>query len=319
MLITRDLIQILFRHIKRDMSDVRIVASMTTMPDRYEKIVKTLRSLNNQTCKLDAIYLSLPAKSRRLNIDYPPITDEINNLCTVVPCTDYGPMTKILGELLSEQDPETIIITFDDDYTYPNNLVELLLKHHNEYPNSAIGSSGMLLKHLCPFCAITPNENSFAFRMAKFYTPPEGRKVDSLYGYPGALYIRKFFPSRDDLEKDFLKYALIDDNTYLNDDITISGYLSMHKIERRVFNDVPDVSNVLSRDNRRVRLNSEISYNLPKFFRKMNAAITTCKSLGMYAETEPVNTTETVIGVGLIVFLSILAMIVAVIIAFFYI
>lgn len=289
---------------------MRVVASLTTMPDRYFKVVKTLESLQKQTYKLDAIYLSLPIRSRRLNIEYPPLPNEIAKLCTVVPCTDFGPITKILGGILSEDDPSTIIITFDDDMLYPENIVEVLINYHKQYPNSALGSSGMLLKYRCPMCAITPNENNFFYRIPKFIVPPEGRRVDSIYGYPGALYIRKFFPSRNLLETDFLNYALVDNNMFMNDDIVISGYLSLRDIERRIFPDMPVVSFVVDdTSGLRIRNNNEISYDLDKFFQRMNSSITTAKSIGMYTITEPVDISETIVGIGIIVVLSILVLI----------
>ena len=289
---------------------MRVVASLTTMPDRYFKVVKTLESLNRQTYKLDAIYLSLPARSRRLGIEYPPVPDEINNLCTIVPCVDFGPITKILGGLLSEDHPDTVIISFDDDMIYPERIVEVLVKHHIKYPNSALGSSGMLLKYSCPMCAITPNEDNFLYRISKFSVPPEGRKVDSIYGYPGALYVRKFFPTRELLEEQFLNYALVDNNMLMNDDIVISGYLSLHDIERRIFPNMPTVSFVLD-DNSgmRVRNDNEISYDLDKFFQRMNLSIQTAKSIGMYTVTEPLDISESIVGVSAIIVLSLLVII----------
>jgi len=290
---------------------MKVVASLTTMPDRYFKIIKTLQSLHKQTYKLDAIYLSLPTKSRRLNIEYPPVPPEIEALCTVVPCTDFGPITKILGGLLQEQDPDTVIITFDDDMIYPDTIVEKLIENYKKFPNSSIGSSGMLLKHACPLCAITPNEDNFLYRVPKFYVPPEGRKVDSIYGYPGALYVRNFFPSLDNLEEQFLKYALVNHDMYMNDDIVISGYLSLNNIERRIFPNMPVVSFVTDDDSgERVRTDNEISYVLDKFFQRMNGSINTAKSLGMYSVTESVDVSETIIGVSLIATLSILLLII---------
>ena len=287
---------------------MRVVASLTTMPDRYFKINRTLESLHRQTYKLDAIYLSLPFRSRRLDIDYPPVPSEISDLCTIVRCIDYGPITKILGGLLQEEDPSTVIITFDDDMIYAENTVETLVNHHRKYPDSALGSSGMLLKYSCPMCAITPNEDNFLYRIPKFQVPPEGRRVDSIYGYPGALYVRKFFPSNDMLETQFLNYALIDHNMLMNDDIVISGYLSLCDIERRIFPNMPVVSFVLD-DGIRVRNSNEISYDLDKFFQRMNLAIVSAKSIGMYSTTEPVDMSETIIGVSAIVVLSILVII----------
>jgi hypothetical protein len=281
------------------------------MPDRYFKIGDTLKSLHNQTHKLDAIYLSLPARSRRLNIEYPPVPPELSALCTIVPCTDYGPITKIVGGLLSEDDPETVIITFDDDMIYPSNMVEHLVKHHITYPDSAIGSSGMLLKYNCPFCAITPNENNMLFRFPKFRVPPEGRRVDSIYGYPGALYVRKFFPDKESLEADFLNYALADINMLMNDDIVISGYLSLKNVERRIFPDMPSVSFVVDEvTGERIRNDNEISYDIDRFFQRMNSAITTSKSMGMYAQTESVDVSETIIGVSTIFVLAIIVLII---------
>ncbi len=295
---------------------MRVVASLTTMPDKYSKLPRTLKTLHNQTRKLDAIYLSLPIQSRRLGVEYPPLPSEVTDLCTVVSCTDFGPITKILGGLLSEADDSTVIITFDDDMIYPNNLVEVLMNYHVLYPDSALGSSGMLLKYNCPMCAITPNEDTILYRIPKFSVPDEGRRVDSIYGYPGALYVRKFFPPNDRLQDEFLNYALMTHDMYMNDDITISGYLSLQNVERRIFPNMPTVSFVLDEENGvevRTRTDSEISYNLDKFFQRMNKAIDICKSIGMYANTEPLDVSETIIGVSFIAVLSILLLIVFVI------
>lgn len=297
---------------------MRVVASLTTMPDRYFKLLQTLQSLHNQTYKLDAIYLSLPDKSRRLQIDYPVLPEDITKLCTVVKCEDFGPITKIYGGLLSENDPNTIIITFDDDMIYPENIVKALLKKHKKYPESAIGSSGMLLKYKCPLCAITPNENNFLYRISKFPIPIEGRNVDSIYGYPGALYLRKFFPATERLQTDFLNYALIDDDTYLNDDITISGYLSTKNISRRIFSGMPVVSFVVNDKGQRVRTDNEISYNLDKFFARMNRAIDSCKKIGMYSTTEPLDMSESIFGISLVIILSIIFIILIAIYITFY-
>ena len=56
---------------------------------------------------------------------------------------DYGPVTKILGALLQEDDKNTVIITVDDDVIYPETLVEELLYHHYKFPNTALSSSGL--------------------------------------------------------------------------------------------------------------------------------------------------------------------------------
>lgn len=297
---------------------MRVVASLTTMPDRYFKLPDTLNSLRSQTHPFDAIYLGLPKVSRRLQVDYPPCPSEVSDLCTVVECTDFGPITKLLGALLMESDPETVIISFDDDMVYPSDLVERLLQHHNRYPNSAIGSSGMLLRSRCPMCAINPNEDHFPYRISKFSIPPEGRRVDSVYGYPGALYVRKFFPGHDQLEEEFLNYALVDNDMYLNDDIVISGFLSLRNVERRIFDDLPRVGFVKPVGaSTRIRSEHEISYNLGKFFARMNRSIVSAKDLGMYSTTEPLDQSETIFGIIVIVVVAILLIILFVLLAIF--
>jgi len=290
---------------------MRVVASLTTMPDRYSKVVKTLESLRKQTYKLDAIYLGVPKISRRLGISYPTLPKEITDLCTQVECVDFGPITKILGGLLRESDPNTIIITFDDDMLYPDTIVESLINNHKKFPSSAIGSSGMLLKYNCPMCAITPNEDNFLYRIPKFTVPLLGRRVDSIYGYPGALYLRKFFPVLDRLELDFLNLSLLNHDMLMNDDIVISGFLSLSNIERRIFPNMPVVGFVLDTDSgTRVRTTNEISYDLDRFFQRMNRSIDSCKLLGMYSSTEPLDVSETLIGISAIVIIAVILIII---------
>jgi hypothetical protein len=254
---------------------------------------------------LDAIYLSLPEISRRLGTRYPPVPKEISDNCTIITTPDHGPITKISGGLLAEQDPDTVIITFDNDMIYPDRMVEKLIENHKKYPNSAIGSAGMLLKYGCPFCAINPNENNYLYNISKFQIPADGRNVDSVYGYPGALYLRKFFPEKSLLDEEFFKYALINNETLLNDDIIISGYLSLKNIERRIFPNMPSVDFV-KQDGERKRTEAEISYNMDKFFQRMNIAIDTTKEIGMYKTTEPLNFNETIFGVGAIIVIVII-------------
>jgi len=290
---------------------MRVVGTLTTMPYQYDNLYNTLCSINKQSYKLDAIYLNLPTKSKRLNIDYPRLPDKIKELCTVVPCEDYGPITKLYGGLYMETDPDTVIISFDDDFIYPEKLVETLVKYHKKYPNSAIGSSGMLLKNTCPLCAINPNENYPLHNIIKFTIPPEGRPVDSIFGYPGALYIRKFFPSKTEFEANFFSYALINDATFLNDDIIISGYLSLFKIERRLFPDIPPIiqtnyNSIGLRTNQNV---NEISAGLTKFMPRLNRCIEKCKEIGMFSNPEYLDTSETLLGMTIIFFLSVLLLI----------
>lgn len=310
---------------------MRVVASLTTMPDRYERLERTLKTIFTQTYKLDAIYLSLPKVSYRLNIEYPPLPDSILKMCTVVECEDYGPITKILGALIAEKDPNTIIITFDDDMVYPNNIVESLIAKHKAYPNMAIGSSGMLVKYSCPMCAINPNQNDLIFSIPKFEIPIEGRKVDSVYGYPGALYLRGFFPENnvkfvrrvyydegyafgEDVPypahglDSFLLYACISKELWMNDDITISGWLSLKGIERRIFPGMPCVGFIRDENGEVIQTGNEISYNLDTFFKRLNTSISQAKRMGMFSETEEMGNSETIAGLSFTIIVALIGL-----------
>jgi len=224
----------------------KIVCSMTTIPNRLNdsKLENTLKSLTNQSRKFDVIYLTLPQFSRRLNKPYPRPPDNIKQYCQIVYCNlDYGPITKIMGGLLMEKDPETIIITCDDDVIYPMTLVEELLKQHQKYPHSAIGSAGFNIGTFPFYISVAMNQkknrNKWWFNMEI----NDGMLIDVLCGYAGVLYLRKFFPnSLEEITRGLLQYPMKDKNVFLHDDIMLSSYLNSKDIPRRL-TIVSDVSN----------------------------------------------------------------------------
>lgn len=223
---------------------MRIVGGMTTLPERYKNLEESMRSINNQTVKLDALYFGLPKKCKRLNIEYPELPDNVKNMCTVVNCEDQGPITKIYAPLLMEDDPDTIIITFDDDVIYPPNLVESLVECHLKNPNSAIGSSGILIGSLSNLtvCVRHKRTKDLWLTLTSFGITGECRNVDIVMGYAGALYVRKFFPTKELLVNNFIKPATSSDILFKNDDVSISGFLSQNNIKRVLYKDIPGVT-----------------------------------------------------------------------------
>ena len=111
---------------------MRVVVSLTSIPSRLgsENFVKVLDSIKGQEIngkKVDAIYLAIPNHSKRFDCPYPCFKDDD---VKIVMTEDYGPMTKLMGGLLNEDDGETVIVTCDDDVIYPagwiGNLVQRL-------------------------------------------------------------------------------------------------------------------------------------------------------------------------------------------------
>jgi len=267
---------------------VRVVASYTTLPSRYDVLKQSILSLHNQTYKLDAIYLTLPKIAKRLNKEYPPIPDDLKELCTVVTVDeDFGPITKIYGGLISEKDDNTIIISCDDDVIFKSNFVEVLLSYHNKYPKTIICGTGALIRRglwcISIVSSVEPFDNIKGF--SGFNVPKEGRKVDLIFGVAGVMYVRGMFPSNENLFEELFKYSTIDDAIFHNDDVLISGYMSKKGIERRVFYDIPSITHVNGND--------ALSGDLFKMLSRLQVAINKVQEYGFYPYMEEVSPDET--------------------------
>lgn len=290
---------------------VRVVASYTTIPGRYDELRASLLTLHSQTRPLDAIYLTLPRKAARLNKEYPPLPEDIVKMCTVVRCeTDYGPLTKIYGALMSEKDPETIIMSCDDDVAFAKTHVEVLLKHQLEHPNSAVTGTGALIGKGLLFISLVSivepfNEwnNFFGFDV-----PPEGRKVDLIAGVAGVMYRRRFFHDKKHIVDKLFKYSLVNDAIFRNDDVLISGYLCKRGIERRVFLDIPTAHHASGAD--------ALSANLGKLFSSLSESIEKVKEYGFLVTTEDSNIEDTPVARGLISVIIIIVIIVLIVLLY---
>lgn len=281
---------------------MRIVFSLTTIPSRLNNIYETLESLNDQYVKADAIYLTIPKTCKRLNLKYPKISKKIKDLCQPVYIDqDYGPVTKIIGALTEETDPNTLILTVDDDIIYPPTLISDMLKHHKKYPNSALSSSGLSLGNY-PFkysISFNQKKNDWWFTMSG---KNKGREIDILYGYAGALYLRKFFPENKYLYQNFLKYTTYSDDLFKNDDVFLSFYLNKQHIKRRLI-DIDEVQNKSGED--------ALSSDVWNFFKSLNRAVSKCEQMGWAKNKSVVYMSESfggivLLGIFMILILSIL-------------
>lgn len=260
--------------------NMRVVVSLTTLPDRYDNLYKTLKTVNNQTQKPDAIYLTLPYIAKRLNQPYPPLPKKIKKLCTIVRTKeDYGPICKIYGALVSEQDPDTIIITVDDDSIYPLNLIESLTNCSKLRPDAAITCMGILVGSGVSLFAIntTLQECKPYKNMLGFNVPNDGRAVDVVQGVSGVLYKRGFFPTCDNLYKELLHYTE-DIDLFKSDDIVLSGYLSKKGIKRYTYPNMPFVDHHVTADG--------LSANINNMVGTFHRSIYKCRDLGMFQTFE---------------------------------
>lgn len=265
---------------------LRVVATCTTLPDRYISLIRTLHCLKKQDVQLDAIYITIPYVAKRLNKKYPDIPDEINNMATVIRIKeDYGPLCKLYGALINEKNPNTIIISVDDDCIYPPNLVSVLLDYHREYPEVSICGTGALLKNGLLFSSINTNVNHLSRNISGFNVPNNGRFIDLIHGFVGVLYKRSFFPHKKQLYNELYKYPLLDYSIFCHDDVIISGYLKKNHIKMMTFNNIPSIiADVKNAD--------ALSYNFFDMLSKFNQSIILLKEHGMFLTYENTSITE---------------------------
>jgi hypothetical protein len=112
---------------------MKIVASLTTMPNRIDLIRTTLNSVSNQNVAIDHIEINVPYKCIRTGEDYiiPEWLENYPNL-QIHRTEDYGAITKVAPTLIRyKDDEETYIWSVDDDVDYTDNTLSVLLRQHD--------------------------------------------------------------------------------------------------------------------------------------------------------------------------------------------
>src|SRR5712691_7403886 len=127
----------------RPSRDRRVIASLSTLPDRIYNLEPTLRCLLKQTRPPDEIVLAVPEFSIRLQKEYvvPDYLEKIPHLRILRCKTDWGPATKfipIVQEELAAGRGGTLVMVVDDDRIYPRDALETYLCYSRELPNAAL-------------------------------------------------------------------------------------------------------------------------------------------------------------------------------------
>lgn len=253
----------------------RLVVSITTVPSRLntQRMRDVIYSIATQTLKPDVIYLSLPSWSRRLKKRYPEPDEWIRKYCKIVNVPDYGPITKLAGAILSEQDPETIIITCDDDIICQPNKLENVYNKCIKHPNAAICSYGFIIGQFPFMGTFVRDDDKFPSLYTIQCLQYKETLVDVLFGYRTAAYRRKFFPYNEALIDQFLSRPLQDEDVFLNDDVYISAYLNNNNIQIFAY-DTPGVINDTAVD--------AISSDMKTFVLRFIRSIYRCYQWGMW-------------------------------------
>jgi hypothetical protein len=200
-----------------------VILSLSTTPNRLsderdghgvKPVIENLLSLSYPNYE---IHFNIPYINHKTSEEY-VIPDWLNDYVKendklkIFRCHDYGSITKIAPTIKRISDPETTIITVDDDLIYEDGFIEYHLKKQTIYPDTALGFAGIgALDGSCHLCA----------------TMSKDTRVKIIEGYKSASYKRKFF--NDDFFTDFV-------NKSWSDDIVISSYLGKYNISKIVMN-----------------------------------------------------------------------------------
>ena len=218
----------------------RIVVALSTIPSRCDQLQETLVSLGSQTVKVDNIYITVSKESAKERRPYP--TQKLSRLLKktlpgigklIILDEDFGPLTKLMGPLLAEKDPETLIITVDDDQKYSERLVETLLQGSKDHPGSVVCLCGHVVGKFPNLWGFRCSRKDNAWPMKHVYLQP-GSMVDIVSGWCGVLYPRKAFgdlvphPAMESLRTDTLKIL------NKHDDLYISGWLDLLGVKKYV-------------------------------------------------------------------------------------
>ena len=208
-------------------SPVRMVASLTTVPERIQYVHEVLKTLLNQKMPFSRIYLHIPYQNLKGRHYMVPnhLTDfaKANGIVINRVKEDLGPITKLIPVLRLESDPETIIVTFDDDTLVHPLVSYILFRKCQEYPRACLSFSGWCVgKFPYLYQLAIKNDRDIA--------------CDWLQGVHSIAYRRKFLNEEEILrfphnlpakEKSLLK---------MNDDHWISAYLETKKIPKLAIN-----------------------------------------------------------------------------------
>lgn len=193
----------------------RFVVSFTTIPSRTRFIPEVLKKIKNQTVQPDVIYINIPYYSKRKNTSYKLDfdTNVLDENVVISRCEDYGPATKLLGCISYEKDPNTMIITIDDDQNYSSSTFETLISYAMTEPDKVYA-----------FNTLSPQLKGTKCPVGKNVETPDAFYAE---GFGGVLYRRKF------ISEEMLDYFNnISTDCFVSDDLVISTWMDIEGYDR---------------------------------------------------------------------------------------
>jgi hypothetical protein len=208
----------------RPLDDRRVIASLSTVPDRINNLRPTIQSLLKQTRPPDEIVLAIPEFSVRERRPY-VVPRHISRLprVRVLHCPeDWGPATKFIGAIqdeLAAGRENTLIMVVDDDRLYPRDALETYRHYSEQLPEAALCFRGAAMPS-------TLDWDDAKMIYAKDLREP--RPVAVITGCGSYLIQPRFF------DASLWDYSGAPAVAFYIDDIWISAWLSRRGVKRYV-------------------------------------------------------------------------------------
>ncbi len=204
--------------------DRRVIASLSTVPDRINNLRPTIRSLLKQTRPPDEIVVAIPEFSVRERRPYivPKYISRLPRVRVLRCREDWGPATKFIPAIqdeLAAGRENTLIMVVDDDRLYPRDSVETYLYYSNQLPNAALCFRG---------AAMPPTLDWDDAKMIHARDIREPRPVAVITGCGSYLVMPRFF------DQSLWDYSRAPSVAFYIDDIWISAWLSRGGVKRYV-------------------------------------------------------------------------------------
>src|SRR5213079_1544504 len=208
----------------RSFDNRRVIASLSTVPDRINNLGPTIRSLLNQTRPPDEIVLAIPEFSVREQRPYvvPKYISQLPRVHVLRCREDYGPATKFIAAIqdeLAAGRENTLIMVVEDDRLYPRDALETYLHFNNQFPDAALCFRGAAMPS-------TLDWDDAKMIYAKDLREP--RSVAVITGCGSYLVRPRFF------DRSLWNYSVAPSVAFYIDDIWISAWLSRRGVKRYV-------------------------------------------------------------------------------------
>ena len=198
----------------------RLVVSLTTSPERIGPLERVVRTLLNQSCPPDEIHLNIPHVFRRTgrSYDIPAWCSRLDPRIRVFRVEDIGPATKSVPTILRfAPEDDVVIVIADDDVLYLQRTLEV---HCDAIARDASCFYGLAGYDLLPGDVRRQGRGNV--------------DVEVLEGWASiSLHRRLVRPAFEA----YLEAAHRSRACFAQDDVTISNWLAMEGIRRRVIHD----------------------------------------------------------------------------------